>query len=80
MGKKELDYYRLVVKPGRLNDWKVYDRNSEWNIDVAQTKSNAIEKAKAQAYQWIKNQPNKKKVGLEKRTKTGKKAYETVTV
>ena len=74
----ELDYYRLVVKPGNLNDWWVYDRTQEMKSDVAQTKSDAIKKAKARAYQWVKHQDNLEVVGIEKRTKTGKKSYEVV--
>lgn len=75
---RELDYYQLVVKPSRFNDWKVYNRKSEMNLATAQTKSDAIKKAKANAYQWLKVQDNRKVVGIEKRTKTGKKSYEEV--
>lgn len=74
---RELDYYRLIVKPGRLNDWVVYDRTQEMKSDVAQNKSDAIKKAKAQAHQWVKNS-RFDEVGIEKRTKTGKKSYEVV--
>lgn len=78
MSHRELDFYRLVVKPNRFDDWTVYDRETEMNVTVAQTKSSAIKKAKANAVQWMKHTPDLNYIGLEKRTKTGKKSFEVI--
>jgi len=74
---RELDYYKLVVKPSRFGDWQVYNRDTDMVVTPAQTKSDAIKAAKANAHQWMKHSDTEK-IGLEKRTKTGKKSYEVI--
>lgn len=68
--------YRLIVKYTRLDSWEVYDRVNQMTYAPAQTKSEALDKARGRATTLANNtgQP----VGIEKRTKTGKKSFEKV--
>lgn len=68
--------YRLIVKPNNLGKWEVYDRDRGMTYAPARTKSNAVDKARNRAEQLADS--TGKVIGIEKRTKTGNKSYETV--